>query len=79
MTGPDKDNKSPMQLIWGVALLFMGLGVFLRIPQVMPKIQEIGHYASAMPYIRFSFYLLGILLVGGGIKKILGNYQQKNK
>jgi hypothetical protein len=79
MTGPVKDKKSTIQIIWGAALLLVGLGVFFRIPQVMPMIQQIDQYASALPYIRFCLYLLGILLVGGGIKKIWGYYLKEKQ
>ena len=69
-------KKSHIQLIWGAALFLMGVGVFFRIPQVMPIIEQIEQYTSAIPFIRFCLYLLGIILVIAGIKKIF--YQYKN-
>lgn len=63
------------QLIWGVALVLAGLGVFYRIPQVMPKIETFEQFASAGGFIRFCFYFMGIILIGGGAKKILGYYR----
>jgi hypothetical protein len=69
-------NKTFTQIIWGVALVFAGTAVFFRIPQVMPKIEKIQQFSSAMVYIRFCFYLLGVLLVGGGSKKIYDNYRK---
>lgn len=71
-------NKTFVQIIWGVALVFAGAAVFFRIPQVMPRIEKIEQFSSAMTYIRFCFYLLGILLVGGGSKKIYDNYRNLN-
>ena len=67
-------NKTVAQMIWGVALTLAGIGVFFRIPQVMPKIEKIEHFSSAMFFVRFCFYLLSALLVGGGLKKIYENY-----
>ena len=64
------NNKALVQIIWGVALLLAGIGVFFRIPQVMPRLAQIEYFASGMFYIKFCFYLLGILLVVGGAKKI---------
>ncbi len=61
-------------LIYGVALVLMGVGVFFRIPQVMPKIAQIEWFASAMGLVRFCFYLLGALLIFGGGKKIHKHY-----
>jgi hypothetical protein len=74
----NRRNKTFVQIIWGVALVFAGTAVFFRIPQVMPRIEKIEQFSSAMIYIRFCFYLLGVLLVGGGSKKIYDNYRKLN-
>jgi hypothetical protein len=66
-----KGSTSPGQLIWGVALVLAGLGVFYRIPQVMPQLATIDHFKGALWIIRLCFYLLGIILIGGGAKKII--------
>ncbi|MBU3981446.1 MAG: hypothetical protein KKG97_09050 [Proteobacteria bacterium] len=68
-------NKN-IQFVWGVVLVMAGIGVFFRIPQVMPEIQKIEHFSSAIFFIRFFFYFLGVLLIGGGAKKIYDNYQK---
>jgi uncharacterized membrane protein len=65
-----------LQLIYGIALLLAGLGVFYRIPQVMPQISAIKQFASAVWFIRFCFYFMGIILIGGGVKKILGHFKE---
>ncbi|MBU0987733.1 MAG: hypothetical protein KKH68_10835 [Proteobacteria bacterium] len=65
--------------MWGVALFLAGVGVFFRIPQVMPKIEKIEQFSSVMFFVRFSFYLIAVLLVGGGTKKIYDNYLIKSK
>ena len=69
-------NKTITQIIWGVALVLAGAGVFFRIPQVMPKIEKIEWFSSSLVYVRFCFYLLGILLITGGAKKIYHHYQK---
>ncbi|MBN1932455.1 MAG: hypothetical protein JW786_12700 [Desulfobacterales bacterium] len=63
-------------MVWGAVLVLVGLGVFYRIPQVMPKIEAMEQFSSAVFFIRFCFYLLGILLIGGGLKRIYDNYQE---
>jgi len=68
------DNQSRLQLIWGVLLVAAGIGVFFRVPQVMPKIVQIEQFSSLTAYIRFCFYFVGIFLIGGGSKKIYGFY-----
>ena len=73
---PDKKNK--LQLIWGIVLLLAGMGVFFRIPQVMTEIKKIEHFAAYIPFIYFSFYLLGILLIVGGGRKIYHYLKQSD-
>ena len=63
--------KQNLQLIWGIALLLVGIAVFIRIPQVMPEISKIKQFAGVTVFIRICFYLMGIILVGGGIKKLI--------
>ncbi|MDF1591366.1 MAG: hypothetical protein P1P89_07630 [Desulfobacterales bacterium] len=71
-------TRTLVQLVWGIALVLAGIGVFFRIPYVMPKIEKIEQFAGVMVFIRVSFYLLGILLVSGGAQKIF-NYTRKNR
>ena len=69
-------NKIHFQLIWGILLLLAGVGVFFRIPQVMPQIKTIETFASIIGFIYFCFYLLGFLLILGGAKKIYANLKE---
>jgi hypothetical protein len=65
-----KKDKTYFQLVYGIVLVLVGIGVFFRIPQVMPKIKAIEYFASVIGFIYFSLYLLGALLVFGGARKI---------
>lgn len=69
-------NKVYIQLGWGTVLILAGIGVFFRIPQVMPQIKQIEYFASFMWFVYFCFYMLGILLILGGSKKIYTNYKK---
>ena len=71
----DKNNIF-FQIVWGIILILAGVGVFFRIPQVMPKIKTIEHFASVIGFIYFCFYLLGFLLIIGGARKISVNYKK---
>ena len=64
------------QIIWAVALILAGFGVFYRIPQVMPTIEQIPRFAAASGFIRFCFYFMGIFLIGGGCKKLYDHYRK---
>jgi hypothetical protein len=74
---PDK-QKSTFQLVWGILLLMAGAGVFFRIPQIMPEIKKIEHFKPYMFFIYFSFYLLGVLLIVGGGRKVY-HYIKRSK
>jgi len=69
-------DKKNIQMIWGGLLVLAGLGVFYRIPQVMPRIAQMDAFANALPLIRFCFYFLGVLLVYGGGRKLYENYKK---
>jgi len=69
-------NRTYLQIVWGVLLVLAGVGVFFRIPQVMPKVKTIEYFASAIGFVYFCFYLLGFLLILGGTRKIYANYKQ---
>ena len=63
-------------MAWGAVLVFAGIGVFFRIPQVIEQVKDIEQFSSVMFFIRFCFYLLGILLIGGGAKKLFDNFKK---
>ncbi len=72
-------NKTVVHIVWGIVLVLAGIGVFFRIPQVIPKIEQIEQFSSVIFFIRFCFYFLGVLLIGGGAKKIYDNYRPSEK
>lgn len=71
-------NRNVVQLVWGIALVLAGIGVFFRIPYVMPKVEKIEQFVGVIFFIRVSFYLLGILLVSGGAKKIFDHTKNED-
>ena len=64
----DKNNK--VQVIWGIALMLMGIMVLFRIPQVMPRIKQIESFSTSIGFIRFCFYFMAVMLIAGGGKKL---------
>jgi hypothetical protein len=69
-------RNSPLQMRWGILLLLAGLGVFFMIPQKMQEIEKIEHFSSYLPFIRFCFYFMSVLLIGGGAKKIYHHFRR---
>ena len=64
-------------MVWGWLLILFGVGMFFRIPQVMPRIQEFECFSSGFGsvFAYFSLYLIGILLIGGGAMKIYTHFR----
>jgi hypothetical protein len=70
-----RTTRNNIQILYGIALVLMGIGVFYRIPQMMPELARIGQFAGSLWVIRGCFYFMGIILIGGGIRKIYLNFR----
>ena len=70
------DKKNTLQLIWGVLLVLAGIGLFFRIPQLMPGIKKIEPFSPFIIY--FCLYLVAVLLIAGGGRKIYTYLRQAN-
>ncbi|MDO9263455.1 MAG: hypothetical protein Q7U02_05780 [Desulfosalsimonadaceae bacterium] len=67
----ERHPQNAVQLIWGIALVLMGIGVVFRVPVVMERMATTGGLTSGLYFLRFCFYLIAIILMGGGVKKII--------
>ena len=72
-------SRHHVQLIWGAALVLAGAGVFFRIPQVMPQLAQMGQSNTTLWAVRICFYLMGVLLIGGGTRKIVQYFQLQGR
>lgn len=72
----DDDLKPKLQLVWGVLLVLAGVGMFFRIPQVMPQIKQIDYFAAVIPFIYFCLYFVAVFLIAGGTRKLYLNTQR---
>ena len=72
-----KEKKTNAQVIWGGALLLMGVLVFFAIPQKMAQIAQMDQHVKNLPYIRFCLYFVGFFLVVAGAKKIFDQYKKE--
>lgn len=52
------------QLVWGLALILVGVGVFFKVEQVQPQV--VG---------RICLYIIGVILIGGGIRKLYAHFK----
>lgn len=63
-------SKKQFQIAYGIVLIAVGIGVFFKVPYVIPEVTAIDYFANATLVIEFSFYLLGGLVILAGVKKI---------
>ena len=68
-------NKATFQIIWGALLALMGIALIFRVPYVMERVVEIEYYASIKWLIRIILYIVALMLIGGGSRKIYDNYK----
>jgi hypothetical protein len=68
-------NKATFQIIWGALLALMGIALIFRASYVMERIVEIEYYASIKWFIRIILYIVALMLIGGGSRKIYDNYK----
>jgi hypothetical protein len=69
-------DKKTLTFYYGILLIAVGIGVFYRIPQVMPQIAEIEFFREKLMAVKFCFYILGILLILAGGIRVFKNYKK---
>jgi hypothetical protein len=70
------EAKSKLQIAWGIALVAAGMGVVIMMPQKIQQIKQIEYFVNKLLFIKFCFYLMAIMLIGGGSKKIYDHYRK---
>ncbi len=68
-------DKKKFTFYYGIVLIAVGLGVFYRIPTVMPQVAAIEFFSNKLGLVRFCFYMLGFFLVVAGVIRIFKNYK----
>jgi hypothetical protein len=75
------NRKNSFQLLWGAALTAAGIGVFVILPHRMAQIRQLRQaepYDLDILFLWFCFGLLGVLLIGGGLRKIYGQFKNSS-
>ena len=75
-------DKKKFTLYYGIVLIAVGLGVFYRIPAVMPQVAAIEFFSNKLGLVKFCFYMLGIFLVIAGavrIRQMIKNQPFQNR
>lgn len=68
-------DKKKFKFYYGILLIAVGFGVFYRIPQVMPQVESIELFRQTPFLVKYSFYVLGGLLILAGSIRIYKNYK----
>jgi len=69
-------DKKSFTFYYGIVLIAVGLGVFYRIPQVMPRVAAIDFFSEKLFIVKFCFYMLGTLLILAGGIRVFKNYKK---
>ena len=68
-------DKKKIDFYYGIVITVVGLAVFYRIPQVMPRVSTIEFFEQKLFIVKACFYILGGLLVLAGGIRIYKNYK----
>jgi hypothetical protein len=68
-------DKKKINFYYGIVIILVGIAVFYRIPQVMPKIATIDFLAQKLFVVKGCFYILGSMLVLAGCIRVYKNYK----
>ncbi|MCG8618769.1 MAG: hypothetical protein MI802_21320 [Desulfobacterales bacterium] len=68
-------DKRTFTFYYGIVLIAVGIGVFFRIPQVMPELETIEFFSNKIGVVKFCFYVLGSLLILAGGIRVKNNYK----
>ena len=68
-------GKKKFRFYYGIILIAVGLGVFYRIPQVILQVETIEFFRQKILLVKFSFYILGGLLILAGGIRMYKNYK----
>ena len=76
----NKDDSSVSGLILGIVFTLTGVMMFFSIPAKMQEIETLKQYSSGMNgFLRISFYIISILLTGGGLRKLVLNLKSRQR
>ena len=73
------EKKNGLQRIWGFALILMGIAVIFRIPEILERLKENPIFTSGKTYVQFCFYFISLVLIVGGIKKLVSSKSSSNE
>lgn len=71
-----KMDKQTFKFYYGIVLIAVGIGVFVRIPQIIPQVETIEFFKNKIGIVKFCFYFLGVLLVWAGGIRVFKNYKK---
>jgi len=69
-------NKIHFQLVWGILLTLMGIAFFFKIPEVINNAKTIETLGAGIGFVYFCLYMIDLILIVGGIKKIYTNLKR---
>ena len=68
-------DKQKFTFYYGIILIAVGLGVFIRIPEVVAQVATIDFFANKIGIVKFCSYALGCMLIVAGGIRVMKNYK----
>jgi hypothetical protein len=76
---PTKRSTNNIQLIWGAALILVGVSVFFKVPLVVPKLKAMALSEGTIGFFSVCLYIIGFILVGGGVRKWIQHFKPEDE
>lgn len=67
-------DKNKLTFYYGIILIAVGIGVFIRIPEVVAQVATIEFFANKIGIVKFCSYALGCMLIVAGVIRVYKNY-----
>ena len=68
-------DKRTVTFYYGIILIAVGIGVFIRIPDVVAQVATIEFFANKIGIVKFCAYALGCMLIIAGAIRVFKNYK----
>lgn len=72
-------DKPTLTFYYGLILIAVGIGVFIRVPEVVEQVSAIEFFANKIGIVKFCSYTLGTMLIVAGGIRVIRNYKSSKK
>lgn len=71
------EKKATIQFVWGLLLVLAGVGVVVKAHLLdSAEVESFAGRPSSVIFFRICVYVMAILLIGGGVRKIRSHFKK---